>query len=45
MFHICAVGGDTVETGVRSCVLPPAIWGSDGLVRDRRGGHPIDTVC
>ena len=45
LFHICAAGGDTVETGVRSCVLPHTIWGSDGLVRDWRGGHPIDTVC
>ena len=26
-----------VETGVRCSVLPPTIWGSDGLVRGKRG--------
>ena len=33
----CAAGGDTMETSVRSCVLPTTTWGSYGLVRGRRG--------
>ena len=42
--NYCAEVGDTVETDVRSCVLPLTIWGADGLVRGRRVGYPIDTV-
>ena len=45
MFDNSAVGGDTVEKGIRGDVLPPTIWDSDGLVRSRRGQHAIATVC
>ena len=36
LLHHCAAGGDTLETGVRSCILPLTIWCLDGLVRGRR---------
>ena len=39
LFHYCAAGGDTLETGIRSCVLPLTIWDVYGLDRACEAGR------